>query len=54
MSEESITEGLGKLLGDSSLRLGLGRAGLLRSATFSFEKTAEQTIGVYEMLAGAA
>jgi hypothetical protein len=27
---------------------------LLRSATFSFEKTAEQTIGVYEMLAGAA
>jgi glycosyltransferase involved in cell wall biosynthesis len=54
MSEESIAEGLDKLLGDSSLRLSLGRAGLLRSATFSFEKTAEQTIGVYEMLTGAA
>ena len=54
MSEESIAEGLGKLLGDSNLRLSLGRAGLARSATFSFEKTAAQTIGVYEMLAGTA
>jgi glycosyltransferase involved in cell wall biosynthesis len=54
MSEESISQGLGQLLSDSSLRLSLGRAGLVRSATFSFEKTAEQTIGVYEMLAGAA
>jgi glycosyltransferase involved in cell wall biosynthesis len=54
MSEESIAEGLGKLLGDSSLKLSLGRAGLVRNATFSFERTAEQTIGVYEMLAGAA
>ena len=53
MSEESISRGLGKLLGDASLRLSLGRAGLARSATFSFQKTAEQTIGVYKMLAGS-
>jgi glycosyltransferase involved in cell wall biosynthesis len=54
MSEESIANALGKLLGDPSLRVRLGRAGLLRSATFSFKKTAEQTVRVYEMLAGTA
>jgi len=54
LSEEAIAKGLSKLLGDSSLRARLGQAGLMRSATFSFKKTAEQTIGVYEMLAGAA
>jgi glycosyltransferase involved in cell wall biosynthesis len=54
LSEESIARGLGELLGDPSLRLRLGRAGLVRSAAFSFKKTAEQTIGVYEMLAGSA
>jgi glycosyltransferase involved in cell wall biosynthesis len=54
MSEESIAQGLRKLLGDQSLRLRLGRAGLLRSASFSFKSTAEQTTGVYERLAGAA
>jgi glycosyltransferase involved in cell wall biosynthesis len=53
MSEESIAQGLDKLLGDSSLRLSLGQAGLARSATFSFQKTAEQTTAVYERLAGA-
>jgi glycosyltransferase involved in cell wall biosynthesis len=54
LSEEAIAEGLSKLLGDSSLRARLAQAGLVRSATFSFKKTAEQTIGIYEMLAGAA
>ena len=54
LSEEAIARGLGKLLGDSSLRARLAHAGLVRSARFSFKKTAEQTIGVYEMLAGAA
>jgi glycosyltransferase involved in cell wall biosynthesis len=53
MSEESIAQGLGKLLGDRNLRFMLGRAGLLRNAAFSFKKTAEQTIGVYERLVGA-
>lgn len=53
MSEESIAQGLGELLGDSSLRLRLGQAGLARSATFSFKRTAEQTTAVYERLAGA-
>jgi len=54
LSEEAIATGLGKLVGDSSLRARLAQAGLTRSATFSFKKTAEQTIRVYEMLAGAA
>jgi len=53
LSEEAMAQGLRKLLGDQSLRLKLGRAGLARSATFSFKNTAEQTAGVYERLAGA-
>jgi glycosyltransferase involved in cell wall biosynthesis len=53
MSEESIAQALAKVLGDPSLRLRLGRAGLARSAAFSFKKTAEQTAHVYERLAGA-
>jgi len=53
LSEESIAKGLGKLLSDVQLRVRLGHAGLVRSASFSFEKTAEQTIGVYEMVAGS-
>lgn len=53
LSEESIAQGLRKLLGDHSLRLRLGRAGLARSAKFSFKNTADQTRGVYERLAGA-
>ena len=52
MSEESIAEGLRKLLGDTNLKLKLARAGLNRSATFSFQKAAQQTSGVYEMVAG--
>jgi len=52
LSEESIAEGLRKLLGDRSLRLKLGCAGIARSARFSFKNTAEQTVGVYERLAG--
>jgi glycosyltransferase involved in cell wall biosynthesis len=54
LSEESITKGLGKLLGDLRLRVRLGQAGLVRSASLSFEKTAERTIEVYEMVAGSA
>jgi glycosyltransferase involved in cell wall biosynthesis len=54
-SEESIAQGLANLLGDSSLRVRLGQAGLARSATFSFQRTAEQTMRVYEnVVAGAA
>jgi glycosyltransferase involved in cell wall biosynthesis len=54
MSEASIAQGLNNLLDDSTLRMKLGQAGLVRSALFNFAKTAEQTIGVYEMLAGTA
>jgi glycosyltransferase involved in cell wall biosynthesis len=54
LSEESIAKGLGKLLGDAQLRARLGQAGLVRSASFSFKKTAEQTTEVYKMLAGSA
>jgi len=54
LSEEAIAKGIGKLVGDSGLRASLTQAGLMRSATFSFKKTAERTIRVYEMLAGAA
>jgi glycosyltransferase involved in cell wall biosynthesis len=54
LSEESIAKGLGKLLGDLHLRARLGRAGLVRSASFSFKKAAEQTIEVYKMVAGSA
>jgi glycosyltransferase involved in cell wall biosynthesis len=54
LSEESIAMGLGKLLGDLGLRVRLGQAGLVRSASLSFEKTAERTIEIYEMVAGSA
>ena len=53
MSEESITRGLGKLLGDEQLRAGLVQAGLARSASFSYQKTADQTMRVYERVAGS-
>lgn len=51
LSEESIANGLRKIVGDSSLRDNLGRAGLARSAAFSFKNTAEQTAEVYKRLA---
>jgi glycosyltransferase involved in cell wall biosynthesis len=54
LSEDSIAKGLGKLLGDSHFREKLGLAGLMRSARFSFKKTAEQTVEVYERVAGSA
>jgi glycosyltransferase involved in cell wall biosynthesis len=54
LREQSIAAGLSKLLGDAHLRMSLGRAGLLRSASFSFKKAAEQTVGVYELVAGKA
>jgi glycosyltransferase involved in cell wall biosynthesis len=54
LSEDSIAKGLGKLLGDAQFRARLGQAGLARSASFSFKKTAEQTIEVYKRVAGSA
>jgi len=51
LSEESIARGLGKLLGDKDFRVKLGQAGLVRSACFSFKRTAEQTIEVYKTVA---
>ncbi len=52
-SHESIAQGLRTLLADASLRRRLGEAGRVRSASFSFKKAAEQTVGVYERVAGA-
>jgi len=52
-SEESITQALGRLLTEPSLRQKLGQAGLSRSAEFSFKKAAEQTVNVYERVAGS-
>jgi glycosyltransferase involved in cell wall biosynthesis len=43
----AIREALERVLGDDSLRLGLKRKGLERSAGFSWERAAEQTIAVY-------
>lgn len=54
MSEDSIAEGLRKLVGDRNLRLRLGQAGLARSEAFSFRKTAEQTVDVYQRVIGRA
>jgi glycosyltransferase involved in cell wall biosynthesis len=52
MSEDSIAEGLRKLVGDRSMKLRLCEAGLARSESFSFRKTAEQTIDVYQRVVG--
>jgi glycosyltransferase involved in cell wall biosynthesis len=47
-SEDSIVGALTQVLEDAELRLRLSRAGLERSKLFSFEKTARQTMEVYE------
>jgi glycosyltransferase involved in cell wall biosynthesis len=50
LSEASIAGALLQLLEDPALRLRLRQAGLERSQRFSFEKTARQTMDVYERL----
>ncbi len=51
LSEDSIASALAKLLGDPSFRERLGKAGLARSAAFSYQRMAEQTVAVYEKVA---
>jgi len=48
VDESSIASALECILGDRGLRERLSQAGLKRSSQFSFEKTAQQTLGVYE------
>jgi glycosyltransferase involved in cell wall biosynthesis len=48
LDESSIAHRLECILGDRGLRERLSQAALKRSSQFSFEKTAKQTLGVYE------
>jgi glycosyltransferase involved in cell wall biosynthesis len=50
LSESSIASAMQRILEDSTLRLRLREAGLNRSKLFDFEKTARQTMDVYERL----
>ena len=50
LSESSIASAIQRILEDSALRLRLREAGLSRSKLFNFEKTAQQTMDVYESL----
>ena len=50
LSESSIASAMQRMLEDSALRLRLRQAGLNRSKMFDFEKTARQTMDVYESL----
>lgn len=50
---EEIAAGLEKVLGDSQLRLDLSRRGLARAAQLSWERTAQETVQVYERVLAA-
>lgn len=50
-SEESIRTGLERLLGDSDLRLALGRLGQTRAAEFSWTRTSRETLQLIERAA---
>lgn len=47
LDEEEVVAALGRLLEDASLRAELGRRGRERAATFSWERTARQTVEAY-------
>lgn len=51
-SATSIADGLARLLADGGLRRDLSRRGLARAAQFSWRRTAEETLRVYERVAG--
>ncbi len=51
---EALAAGLERLLGDDTLRAELRTAGLCRAAQFSWRKTAEATLAVYEQVARAS
>jgi alpha-1,3-rhamnosyl/mannosyltransferase len=48
----AIAAGLERLLGDAALRAELRERGLRRAAGFSWRRTAEETVRVYERVAG--
>jgi glycosyltransferase involved in cell wall biosynthesis len=50
LSDSSIASAMQRVLEDSALRLRLREAGLSRSKLFDFQKTARQTMHVYERL----
>jgi glycosyltransferase involved in cell wall biosynthesis len=50
---DSITDALGKVLGDSSLRQSLIIRGLKRSKEFTARNLAEKALAVYRSLAGS-
>ncbi len=51
--EEQLTAALGKLIDDENLRAHLHRIGIERAAQFSWQKTAQLTLAVYEQVAEA-
>jgi len=51
-STQSITEGIKTILGDEKFRQDLIEAGLGRAKEFSWEKTAQKTIEVYQKILG--
>jgi glycosyltransferase involved in cell wall biosynthesis len=53
-SEEDLQDAIVRLLDDEGLRRRLRAAGLSRAAEFSWERTARETVAVYEQAAGAA
>jgi len=46
-SREHLAECLQALLGDDNLRKALSAAGLMRAKDFSWQRCAEQTVGIY-------
>jgi glycosyltransferase involved in cell wall biosynthesis len=52
LQNEEIEEGLYRLLTDDSLREELSAAGLKRAMSFSWDRAAEDTLAVYEKIAG--
>jgi glycosyltransferase involved in cell wall biosynthesis len=50
-SVDALASALGRLLTDDALRADLRRRGLARAAEFSWERTARETLSVYEKVA---
>jgi alpha-1,3-rhamnosyl/mannosyltransferase len=51
-SVKSIEDAVARILGDAALRRKLTLAGPARAAMFSWKKSAEQTLNVYEQVVG--
>lgn len=49
---EELAEAMGRILGDSGLRMALREKGLLRAAGFSWRRCAEETLAVYRDVTG--